>query len=73
VFDKYAQVEARSEGTSVNRGLGLTFCRLAIEAQGGTIWIEDAPAGGACFRTVLAGAEREVPSVDRDVAVERRR
>jgi signal transduction histidine kinase len=38
VFDKFAQVESRKLG--VGSGLGLTFCRLAIEAQGGRIWLE---------------------------------
>lgn len=53
VFDKYRQVDLRRSGVSTNRGLGLTFCRLAVEAHGGTIWIESAPGGGASFRLVL--------------------
>jgi K+-sensing histidine kinase KdpD len=38
VFDKYRQT-ARRAGP-MNVGLGLYFCRLAIEAQGGKIWVE---------------------------------
>jgi two-component system sensor histidine kinase/response regulator len=57
IFEKYEQHDARDAGVSINRGLGLTFCRLAVEAQGGTIWIDRAPGGGACFRTILAAAE----------------
>ena len=34
-----------------NRGLGLSFCKVAIEAHGGAIWIEDAAPGATfCLR-----------------------
>jgi signal transduction histidine kinase len=40
IFDKFAQVEARKAKEAVGTGLGLTFCKLAVEAQGGRIWLE---------------------------------
>jgi len=40
VFDKFEQEDlAKSAGRS-GTGLGLSFCRLAAEAQGGRIWLE---------------------------------
>ncbi len=44
VFERF--VGSGSAGRS-NRGLGLAFCKLAIEAHGGRIWIEDAAPGAA--------------------------
>ena len=53
IFDPFAQVEgAGRPATRVGRGLGLTFCKLAVEAHGGTIVVEDA-APGALFRVRL--------------------
>jgi signal transduction histidine kinase len=52
VFDPFLQVETSDR--SVNRGgrgLGLAFCRLAVEAHGGRIWVEDgAPGAVFCVR-----------------------
>ncbi|MEO8397531.1 MAG: ATP-binding protein, partial [Chloroflexota bacterium] len=51
IFEQYRQSEKNqplrgSKGT----GLGLTFCKLAVEAHGGRIWIENAETlPGACF------------------------
>ena len=46
VFDRFVQVGG--DTTRSNRGLGLAFCKVAVEAHGGRIWIEDA-APGAIF------------------------
>jgi two-component system, sensor histidine kinase and response regulator len=52
IFERFAQLES-GERTAprTGRGLGLTFCRLAIEAQGGRIHVEDgAPGAVFCIR-----------------------
>jgi len=50
VFERFVQGDAASRG---GRGLGLAFCRLAVEAHGGSIWIEDARPGAVfCVRLV---------------------
>lgn len=53
VFDKFVQVEARKAGRSVGSGLGLAFCRLAVEAQGGRIWLESAVDKGTTVTFTL--------------------
>ncbi|NOX88233.1 MAG: response regulator [Calditrichaeota bacterium] len=41
VFNKFRQVEIKKEGYRVGRGLGLTFCNLAIEAHGGKLYLDE--------------------------------
>ena len=59
IFEKFQRLESRKSVPGANRGLGLTFCRLAVEAHGGTIWVDDAPGGGALFRALLPATELE--------------
>ena len=53
VFNPFVQVEA-GEGVVARggRGLGLTFCKVAIEAHGGRIWIEDGAPGAIFCMTI---------------------
>jgi signal transduction histidine kinase len=49
VFERFQRGEMSA--TRSNRGLGLAFCKLAAEAHGGRIWIEDAHPGAVfCAR-----------------------
>jgi len=57
VFEKFARLEVKGEGVNANRGLGLTFARLAVEAHGGVIWVENAVDGGARFRMILPSVQ----------------
>lgn len=50
IFERFVQVGSSDRPSSrAGRGLGLTFCRLAVEAHGGRIWVEDAAPGTAFF------------------------
>jgi two-component system, OmpR family, heavy metal sensor histidine kinase CusS len=49
IFSRYYRIEARKAGVRAGRGLGLYFCRLAIEAHSGTIAVEQRGALGAVF------------------------
>ena len=51
IFDKFARVERK--GRSKGLGLGLAFCRLAVEAHGGEIWVESEPGQGSAFLFTL--------------------
>jgi photoactive yellow protein len=52
IFDRYVQVSSPSTA-SMNRGLGLTFVRLAAQAHGGDAAVECPAAGGTIFRISL--------------------
>lgn len=54
IFDRFVQINqggAQVRGT----GLGLTFCKLAVEAHGGRIWVETPSEGGSRFVFTLPG------------------
>ena len=49
IFRKFGLGEIKARDRSQSAGLGLSFCKLATEAQGGEIRLEEAPGGGSLF------------------------
>ncbi|OJJ23409.1 hypothetical protein BKI52_03350 [marine bacterium AO1-C] len=49
VFSKFGQVRRKNSGATRSTGLGLAFCKLAVEAHGGEIGVESTEGEGASF------------------------
>ncbi|KPL07219.1 hypothetical protein AMJ86_05215 [bacterium SM23_57] len=51
IFNKYTRLQGKVGYKGY--GLGLAYCRLAIEGHGGEIWVADAPEGGSIFNFTI--------------------
>jgi len=49
IFEKFGAVTARRDSTYHSAGLGLAFCKLAIEAHGGKIGVDSRVPTGSTF------------------------
>ncbi|MHB0995742.1 MAG: sensor histidine kinase [Elusimicrobiales bacterium] len=60
IFEKFFQLESGQAKSRQGKGLGLAFCRLAVESHGGRIWAENLPGGGCrfCFTLPRDGRRR---------------
>jgi two-component system sensor histidine kinase KdpD len=59
IFDKFFQVEGETKQRKTSTGLGLTFCKLVVNAHGGDIWVEDSEDRGARFVFALPETLKE--------------
>jgi len=56
IFRKFERVKRPELPRAKNSGLGLAFCKLAVDAHGGRIWVQSAPGEGSQFHLVLPAA-----------------
>lgn len=47
IFDKYTRLRGKSKASGL--GIGLAFCRLAVQGHGGRIWVESDTGRGSTF------------------------
>ena len=47
IFEKFARVKGKASPGGL--GIGLAFCRIAVQAHGGTIWVESEEENGSKF------------------------
>lgn len=60
IFNSFTQFQAEKSGGIVSTGLGLTFCKLALEAHGSEIEVSSKPGVGTTFSFRLDQATGEV-------------
>jgi two-component system, sensor histidine kinase and response regulator len=61
IFRKFERVRAANAPRVRSSGLGLTFCRLAVESHGGRIWVKSAEGEGSTFYVQLPLSPTEPP------------
>ena len=58
IFDRYTQSSSNNGRERGGAGLGLSFCKLAVESFGGVIWAESAGGQGSEFIILLPCATK---------------
>lgn len=60
IFEKFFQLDPGQAKSRQGKGLGLAFCKMAVESHGGRIWAENLRGGGCrfCFTLPHNGRRR---------------
>ncbi|MGZ6346781.1 MAG: GAF domain-containing sensor histidine kinase [Anaerolineales bacterium] len=59
IFEKFARVKGKDRPHGL--GIGLAFCRIAVQAHGGKVWVESEEGKGSKFILTLPVAPKPVP------------
>jgi NtrC-family two-component system sensor histidine kinase KinB len=57
IFDKFIRLKTKTSTRGL--GVGLAFCKLAVQGHGGKIWVEAAPEKGSKFMFTLPTANEQ--------------
>jgi len=57
IFERFSQIPGQA-GRKRGSGLGLTYCRMAVEAHGGHIWVESVGTGSTFYFTLPIDQEK---------------
>jgi len=60
VFDKFVRDPKRNKCISASSGIGLTYCKMAVELHGGTIGVESSIGKGSCFWFTLPVSIKQI-------------
>jgi len=49
IFDLYQQFDSKKSGQTYSNGIGLSFCKIALKAHKGNIWVKSEQGKGSTF------------------------
>lgn len=64
IFHKFRQVKSVHLPRTRSSGLGLAFCKLAVEAHGGRIWVRSRAGEGSVFFVSLPGSSAQATPLE---------
>ncbi len=62
IFEKFGQVAMHHTSGQRSTGLGLTFCKMVVEAHGGRIWVDSELGKGSTFTCTIPCRPPAAPS-----------